>query len=312
MQHGVAEKLPIILLIHCNPKRLLIFNMNLEIIQGGFGRLEIYVLGGIFIVELFILGSFIGSFLNVCIYRLPREESVVNPPSHCMACGKRLSAIDLIPILSYLTLRGKCRYCGTGFSSRYLFVELLTGFLFALCFQVIGFGPELFKALVLLCFLIVITFIDIDYQLILDKVLLWLAGAGIIVHILNYYSNYIFSFFGYADSFVIYVYPIWDLLLGALLGGGILLAIALISGGGMGGGDVKFAAVLGFWLGWKLTLLTLFLAFLFGGIGGALLLLFRLKQRKDMIPFGPYLALAAFISMLYGYEIIRWYFNLMR
>lgn len=244
-----------------------------------------------FTLFIFILGLIIGSFLNVCIYRLPLGVSIVTPPSHCFACGTRLKPGDLIPVISYIALRGRCRWCGAEFSARYALVELLTAFLFIWCFQVTGLGPELVKALIFISFLIVIAFIDYDHQLILDKVLIWLAGTGVSI-------NLGLGFTG-----------LTDMIAGSLFGGGLLLVIVIVSRGGMGGGDIKFAAALGLWLGWKLTLLALFLSFLLGGVGGIVLLALKRKGRKDFIPFGPFLALGAFISMLYGNSIIVWYLS---
>lgn len=238
---------------------------------------------------IFILGLIIGSFLNVCIYRLPQNQSITTPSSHCMTCNTCLKPWDLIPVLSYLISRRRCRYCGTVYSPRYAMVELLTSILFVLCLQIFGLSPELVKALILASFLIIITFIDYDHQLILDNVLLWLTGAGIFINL----------WLGTIDP--------QDLLIASLLGGGLLFLIAVISRGGMGGGDIKFAAALGIWFGWKLLLLTLFLSFVFGGVGGLLLVVFRLKNRKDFIPFGPFITLGALISLLYGKAIISWY-----
>lgn len=237
----------------------------------------------------FILGLLIGSFLNVCIYRLPQNQSILTPTSHCMVCKTRLKPWDLIPLLSYLLLKGHCRYCRTNFSSRYPTVELLTAILYYWCFQIFGFSLLLIKALILTSFLLVITFIDYDHQLILDKVLLWLSGIGVII---NLWINSI---------------AIEDMLIATILGGGLLLLISLASHGGMGNGDIKFAAALGLCLGWKHLLLTLLLSFTFGGIGGLFLLLFKIKSRKDFIPFGPFIALSTLVTMLYSTEFFAWY-----
>ena len=241
------------------------------------------------IIFVFLFGLIIGSFLNVCIYRLPYKHSIVMPPSHCMTCNTRLKPWDLIPVISYILTRGRCRYCHTGFSPRYPLIELLTALLFVWCLEIIGPDIILVKALIITGFLIVITFIDYDHQLILDTVLLWLSGAGVVINL-------------WTGS----VEPL-NMAVAAFLGGGLLLIIALISKGGMGGGDIKFAAALGLCFGWQLLLLTLLLAFVWGGIGGILLIVCKLKSRKDFIPFGPFIALGALISMLYGNNIITWY-----
>ena len=240
---------------------------------------------------MFSIGSVIGSFLNVCIYRLPRNESIVTPPSYCFQCNTPLTAWDLIPLVSYLVLGGKCRYCGKPYSSRYAMVELLVGLLFFWCFLCFGAGIELIKVLLLTSFLVIIAFIDYDHQLILDKVLVWFAGTGVAAKL---YTGYPL---------------IGDMLLAAVTGGGILLFLAIITRGGMGDGDIKFIAALGLWLGLEPILLTLFLAFVLGGLSSALLLLFKLKTRKDFIPFAPFIAIAGFISALYGVELIQWYFQ---
>lgn len=261
------------------------------------------------IIELFIffLGFIIGSFLNVCIYRLPRGESVISPPSHCPACGTRLKPWDLAPVVSYLLLRGRCRCCGAIISLRYVAVELLTGGLFVLCYLAVGLGPFLAKALLLTSFLIVVAFIDYDHRLILDKVLLLLAGTGVLINIVQKYGSVWLPHVGLYGVFFINSLDWFDMAVAALLGGGIMLFLAIVSRGGLGGGDIKFVAALGLWLGWKLTLLVLLLSFLAGGVGGAALLLLRLKGRKDFIPFGPFIAAGAFIGMLYGYAVLEWY-----
>ncbi|MDF2568498.1 MAG: Prepilin peptidase [Sporomusa sp.] len=236
-----------------------------------------------------IIGMLIGSFLNVCIYRLPKGQSVITPRSHCTHCKTALGVCDLIPLFSCIVLKSRCRHCNNIFSPRYAFVELFTGVLFSVCFILVEPSIVLIKLLVSSCFLIVIAFIDYDYQLILNKMLIWFASTGLII---NLYIG---------------IVTILDMVIASVVGGGILLLIAIITKGGIGGGDIKFVTALGLWLGLKLTLLTIFLSFIIGGIGSVLLLAFKIKKRKDFIPFGPFIAIAAFISMLYGTEIISWY-----
>ncbi|WP_066238725.1 prepilin peptidase [Anaerosporomusa subterranea] len=241
-----------------------------------------------------LFGLLIGSFLNVCIYRIPLNQSIVYPPSHCPNCQTPLRPIDLIPVLSYFLSGRHCRYCGEVIASRYAIVESLTAFLFVWCFSVFGWTGETVSACVFVSFMVVITFIDYDHQLILDKVLIWFALAGVSI---RYYLG--------SPSLL-------DMGLAALVGGGLLLIIAVLSRGGMGGGDVKFCFALGIWLGWPDILLALFLSFVIGGLAGVILLVFRLRGRKDMIPFGPFICLGAFLTLLYGRDILTWYFGLMR
>ena len=240
----------------------------------------------------FIAGLFIGSFLNVCIYRLPREESILYPPSHCPTCKHPLKPWNLVPLLSYIWQRGRCSHCAGKISLRYPMVELVTGLLFAFCYwryDSLDYGAA---AAIFAAFLLVITYIDYDYQLILDKVLLCLSAAGFIIEIVLVHLDWI------------------DFCVGPLLGGGVLLLLAIISRGGMGGGDVKFAAVLGLWLGIKGVILMLFLAFLLGGFIGIVLLALGRKGRKDAIPFGPFMAVAALITWLYGADLLAWNFGM--
>lgn len=242
------------------------------------------------ILFLSLFGLCIGSFLNVCIYRLPLEQSIVSPPSQCVVCGTRLKLWDLVPVLGFLLAERRCRYCGTAIAWRYIIVELLTAFFFFWSYAVLGFSETALSAFVFVSFLIVITFIDIDHQLILDKVLIVMAVAGLTIRLYHH------------SSVAAYI----DIGISALLGGGLLFFITVATQG-MGLGDVKFAAVLGIWLEWRFLLLALFLAFVAGGLTGIALLTLKLKQRKDRIPFGPFLAIGGFISMLYGYDILTWY-----
>lgn len=243
---------------------------------------------------IFIWGLLIGSFLNVCVYRLPRGESVVSPPSHCPRCGARLRWYDLIPVWSYLALRGRCRACGETISWRYPLVELATAALFLWCYGIWGWQWELARALILSAFLLTIAIMDVDCQLILDRVLLWLGAAGLAWDALGWYG-------------ALAVPRPADAMAGALAGGGLLLTVAVLSHGGLGGGDVKCAAALGLWLGWRLTLTALFFAVVLGGGTAAVLLVLRLKSCRDAIPFGPFLAAGTFLAMLYGRQVWQWY-----
>ncbi len=245
----------------------------------------------------FIFGAVVGSFLNVCICRMPRDESVISPPSHCPQCSCRIRWYDNIPLLSYLALRGKCRGCGVHIPLQYPLVELINGLLTLALF--LRFGPSLtFLALFLFCSgLVTITFIDIEHQIIPDEISL----SGIVI-------GFAFSFFlpwqGWLNS-----------LAGILLGGGILLLVAwgyhrLTGKEGMGGGDIKLLAMMGAFLGWKAVPFIIFSASLVGSVVGISLMLFRKKDAKLAIPFGPYLASAAVLYIFYGRQIIQWYLSL--
>ena len=238
----------------------------------------------------FLVGTIIGSFLNVIIYRIPIGESIISPPSHCGNCDSRLRPLDLIPILSWIALKGKCRYCSSKISYRYPFVELLTGGLFLFTYIAVGIDQKLVAYLVLGCMLIINTFIDMDHFILPNIILLF----GLIAFVP---LTVFLPFISWRDSF-----------LGAFVGAVPLLILFLLTKGrGMGPGDVKFMGVIGLYLGWKLSLLTLFLSFILGGIFGILLLATRIKDKTDAIPFGPWIALAAFISMYWGRNIISWY-----
>jgi leader peptidase (prepilin peptidase)/N-methyltransferase len=242
-------------------------------------------------VFVFAAGLCIGSFLNVCIYRLPEGGSIAYPPSNCPSCGSRLRVVDLIPVLSYLSLRGKCRYCGSKISVQYPIVELTAGILFLLAFLKYGLTLATLRTVVLFAVVIAATMIDLGYRIIPDR--LNLAGFLLGV-ILLFESRDVLT----ANS------------IGFLAGGGILYLVAVVSRGGMGGGDIKLAAVMGLLLGWKYLLLALFLSFTAGAIVGVLLVLLKIKRMKEALPFGPFLALGSVIAALAGDWLISWYLQL--
>jgi prepilin signal peptidase PulO-like enzyme (type II secretory pathway) len=243
-----------------------------------------------FFVILFLLVS---SFLNVVALRLPKGESIAYPPSHCIHCEHHLHTLDLIPILSYLFLKGRCRYCRAHISFVYPFGEALTTTILLITYLMIGLNKELLIALPLVAMLCTISISDLLYQVIPNKV----NVAGFIYFL-------VLHFFYSPQPFTNYLW-------GVAAGGGVLLILALVSRGGMGGGDIKLMAVVGVAIGWKLTLLALFLASLIGGAIGVVLLSLKIVGRKQPIPFGPFLALGTFISYLWGDEMIHayiWYF----
>jgi leader peptidase (prepilin peptidase)/N-methyltransferase len=217
---------------------------------------------------IFIFGLIIGSFLNVCIYRLPTGDSLFRLPFHCT--------------------KSCCRDNETLFLVRCVAVQCLTGVLFVCWFTVIGIRTELFKMFIFTAFLILITFIDYDHQLILDKVLVAFAGVGVLINLFYAYIP--------INMFVAKI-SITNMLIGAVGGGSLLLLITIVSRGGMGGGDIKFVTALGLWMGWEATLMALLLSFIFGGVVSFILLVFKVKGRKDFIPFGPFIASGALLAM---------------
>jgi len=237
----------------------------------------------------FFLGLVIGSFLNVCIYRLPRNESVVITPSHCPACGSRIGARDLFPLLSYIRLKGRCRACGKAISPQYPLIELLTGLLFAAAYAHTGLTALLLKQLFLIAVLIVVSLIDLKYLIIPDRVIVFSLVMGILLNLIARDLSLLSAILGFSAT------------------AAFLLVPALIYRGGMGGGDIKLAALIGFFLGWPNGLLAVFLGCLLGAVTGLTLVLTGLKGRKDAIPFGPYLALGTLPAMFFGDKLLAWY-----
>jgi leader peptidase (prepilin peptidase)/N-methyltransferase len=246
-----------------------------------------------------IFGALVGSFLNVCIFRLPKEESIIWPGSHCPHCNKPIKFYDNIPLISYLLLWGKCRYCKKTISFQYPLIEGITA-LSSLCLF-IKFGPSLsylfFFAFV--AALIVITVIDLYHKIIPDVISLPGIGLGLIA------------------SLILPQIAFFNSLIGVLLGGGSLFIVGtlyqwIFKREGMGGGDVKLLAMIGGFLGWKAVILTILLSSLIGSITGILIMVLKGKDFKYAIPFGPFLSLGAVISLSYGEEIIRWYLYLNR
>lgn len=238
-----------------------------------------------------IFGLVVGSFLNVCIWRLPRGESVVFPPSHCPACGRRLAWRDMVPVLSYIFLRGRCRYCGSRVSLRYPLVEAVTGAAFPFLFCLYGPSPALAASLVLTCVLEVAALVDLEQMRIPNGLLLAGAVAGVLLNLPPGGPG------------------LREMALGVVAGAGPLLAVVLASRGGMGGGDVKLAAVAGLYLGWRLVLTGLFLGVLAGGVAAAVMLALRRVGRRDPIPFGPFLAAGFWVAMVWGEELLAWYLS---
>ncbi|MGM0607234.1 MAG: prepilin peptidase [Candidatus Muiribacteriota bacterium] len=254
---------------------------------------------------IFIFGLLFGSFINVCIYRIPNGKSIVVPRSHCYNCGTFLQVKDLFPVLSHFFSGGLCRYCGIPVSFRYSFVELITAFLFALFFYNFYFTPLSVLAFIVISYMIVITFIDLDYLIIPDGLSVGAIITGLFANLL------LFFFTGTKLKQALgYTLELYDPLLGILLGGGFLFLIAFVFDGGMGGGDIKLMAAIGSMFGLKFTAVVLGLSFLYGAVIGIFLILTRIKGRKDYIPFGPYIAAACLTTLYFGSDFfVSLFFN---
>ncbi|MDP8248626.1 MAG: prepilin peptidase [Candidatus Tritonobacter lacicola] len=263
----------------------------------------------------FVAGSMIGSFLNVCIYRLPRDESIVKPArSYCPKCHATIRWYDNVPVLSYLVLKGRCRRCGWRIPARYVVVELLAASLTA--FTVVRFAEEGGWALTvvyvaLVNTLIAVTFIDLEHLIIPNEISIPGMFLGIAVSALlpSLQAGGIFCLGGRAGSLASSV-------LGAVAGGGIIYFVGVagklvLKKEAMGGGDVKLMAMVGAFIGWRLVLLSIFLGSLFGSIIGVMFLAMRKADMQTRIPFGPYLALGSLVSLFYGNALFAWYTGLL-
>lgn len=261
-------------------------------------------------VFVFILGAIIGSFLNVCIYRLPKKRSIVSPPSHCPACNKNILWHDNIPIISYLLLGGRCRFCKAKISFRYIIVEALTGALLAFLF--LTFRDDLAKFFaysMLACGLIVATFVDFEIQEIPDEVSIGGLIAGLalsavfpnIFNMVSRWGSFLNSFLGVlAGAASIYIIRLF----GKIAFKEKLKTLGLEEA--MGFGDVMLMAMIGAFLGWKLVLFTFFIAPVFGAPIG---IIAKLRYGQDTIPYGPYLALGALVAIFFGQKILNMFFG---
>jgi len=249
------------------------------------------------IIAALVFGLIIGSFLNVCIFRIPREKSIVNPPSSCPGCDTPIKPWDNIPVISYLFLAGKCRKCGQKISLRYPAVELLNALLYIAATLQFGMGWHLPLILAFISAMIVITFIDLDFQIIPDVI----TVPGMIVGLAA--SHFLFPDPFAKDSLLGFVNSI----IGLLSGGISFYLIAYLSRGGMGGGDVKMMAMVGTFMGWKGVLLTTLIGSLTGSLVGVGLMIFKGAGRKTKIPFGPFLSLGSLATLFFGQIILEWY-----
>ena len=249
-------------------------------------------------VSIFIFGLCIGSFLNVCIYRLPASKSIVHPRSMCSNCGTLIAAYDNIPVLSYLWLKGRCRHCQIKISLRYPIVELLGGLLALGTFLKFGLTLEALIYYLFCAALLIVTFIDIDHRIIPNVITL--PGIPIC----------------FAASFALPTITYKEALLGILIGGGSLFLVAWIYSlitkkEGMGGGDIKLLAMMGAIVGWQGVLFTIFVASLVGTLAGLAVILQSRNGMKMAVPFGPFLSIGSITYIFFGTPLIAWYFNLL-
>ncbi|MGG1677584.1 prepilin peptidase [Neobacillus sp. NRS-1170] len=244
-------------------------------------------------VILFCYGLLLGSFFNVVGLRVPLKKSIVKPRSACPTCGHQLTPLELIPVLSYMLQKGKCRGCQSRISPIYPLFELLTGILFAAAPYLVGWSGELFVALTLISMFMIIIVSDIHYMIIPDKIVIWFAGIFLL------------------ERIIMPLDPWWDSALGAVIGFLLLLTIMIVSKGGMGFGDVKLYALLGLVLGLKLVLLSFFLSTLYGAVIGGLAQLFKIVKKREPIPFGPFIAAGTLTAYFWGLDLIDLYFQIL-
>jgi leader peptidase (prepilin peptidase)/N-methyltransferase len=251
-------------------------------------------------ILIFIFGLTIGSFMNVCIYRIPLSKSVASPRrSICPECNSTIRAYDNIPLISYMALGGKCRYCGVRIPLRYPIVEAISGMTALAVFTKFGLSAEALIYFAFVSSLVVITFIDIDHRIIPDVISLPAIPVGFLL------ASFLIPTMNYKSSVA-----------GILVGGGSLLAVAWIyelitKKEGMGGGDIKLLAMIGAITGWKGVLFTIFVASATGTVAGIAVMLKTQKNMKLAVPFGPFLSIGAILYVFFGRELVVWYFNLL-
>jgi leader peptidase (prepilin peptidase) / N-methyltransferase len=254
-------------------------------------------MNGVLVLLCGLLGLVIGSFLNVVIWRVPRKLSVVRPPSHCPQCETPIRPVDNVPVVSWLLLRGKCRHCGNPIPVRYPLVEAANGVLFAAVAARFGSAWELPAYLVLTAALLAISLIDLEHFIVPDRITAPLTVSAV-------------ALLGVAAAASGDGWRFGRALLGGVAFFAFLLVLNIAYPKGMGMGDVKLAFSLGLflgWLGWGQVFLGGFLAFLLGAVVGVGLIATKIKSRKDVVPFGPFLALGTMLTVLWAEPILRWY-----
>ena len=246
----------------------------------------------LFILTFALFGLAVGSFLNVVADRLPEGESIVYPPSHCSTCGHTLATGDLIPVVSYISLRGRCRYCGAPIPKRLPVIEAVTGALFVFAYLEYGLTLKTAVTVFYFCLFLVLMVIDLEHTVIPNKIVYPAGVVALIISIFSPQIGVVSALTGGAAAFIIF------------------LLIAIVSRGGMGLGDVKMATLIGLITGFPLVLVDLLLAVVLGGLVAIFLLALRLRKPKEGIPFAPYLSLATMATLLWGQDILGWYLRL--
>ena len=244
------------------------------------------------ITYIFITALLLGSFFNVVGLRVPNNQSIVAPRSACPNCNHQLTAVELIPVFSYLLQKGSCKSCKVSISPIYPVVELITAILFTISPMLVGWSKELVISWTLTSLFMIIFVSDVHYMIIPDKVLLFFFGLFFI------------------ERIFIPLTPWWDSLLGAIVGFTLLLVIAFVSKGGMGGGDIKLFGLIGFVVGWKLVLLSFFLSILAGALFGIVGMLIGKVKKGKPFPFGPYIILGTLLAYFFGDQLISWYLTM--
>ncbi|MFB4162924.1 A24 family peptidase [Alteribacillus sp. JSM 102045] len=241
---------------------------------------------------IFIVGLVLGSFFNVVGRRLPKGESIIQPRSHCESCRQTLKAVDLVPVLSFVILKGKCRMCGIKIAFIYPLLELISGILFSAALITFGWSWHFVAVILLISLLLIITVSDMEFMLIPDKILIVFAILIFLLRVTMAPLD-----------------PWWALLAGSVVGFSLLLFIAIISKGGMGGGDIKLFAVLGLFFGVQEIILVLFLSIFLGAFLGGLGILIGKIKRGTPMAFGPDIAGGSLITLFFGNEIVQWYYH---
>jgi leader peptidase (prepilin peptidase)/N-methyltransferase len=237
----------------------------------------------------FVLGSIAASFANVCIHRLPLRQSVVRPASRCTSCQHPLRPWHNLPLVSFVFLRGRCAFCRDGIPWRYPTVEGLGGLLYVIGYHQFGVSAQAFAYAMLVTALLIVSFVDLAHMIIPDAVTLPGIVVGAAIGLLP-------SSIGFANAVA-----------GACLGGGIFFLITFVYPAGMGGGDVKLIAMIGAFVGWQGVLATIILSAFCGAACGLTLILLGLKERRDPVPFGPFLAIGGTATVLWGEALLAWY-----